>query len=216
MKNLKWALVAVMVGVFAFAMPVAADDEGLGEWVSEAAPKGESKIIPPGQFAAMAKYAAEFLYTDPSNTALVGGNRALFASGLNDGNNDPAKLDELDDFFIVDVRKYDEYCKGTVPGAINIPMNVLFQAQNLQRLPSDQPILLVCNSGHTASVVNGLLGAMGYNAWTLRFGMIGWRTKSSVTFADSKASITVDNFETLGKDGQPYMKGFPAYMPSCP
>lgn len=166
----------LICGLFASVAPVFGEDEGLGELVSQAAPKGGSQLIPPGHFAMVAKYANEFLSTPP------GGSRTIFAETLMDGIDDPNLADELGDFFLLDIRPTAEYCADTVPGAVNIPMSELATPQNLAKLPTDKPILVICNTGHTASISTAVLGMLGYDAWTLRFGMMGWRaaTKGKV------------------------------------
>ena len=159
----------LICGLFASVAPAFGEDEGLGELVSQAAPKGGSQLIPPGQFALVAKYANQYLSTPP------GGSRTIYAESLMDGIDDPNLADELGDFFLLDVRPTPEYCADTVPGAINIPMSELAMPENLVKLPTDKPILVICNTGHTASLSTSVLGMLGYDAWTLRFGMMGWR-----------------------------------------
>ena len=170
------ASMVVICGLFACAAPAFCEDEGLGELVSQAAQKGGGQLIPPGHFAMVAKYADQFLATPP------GGSRSIYAETLMDGIDDPNLADELGDFYLLDVRPTAEYCADTVPGAINIPMPELATAENLAKLPTDKPILVICNTGHTASISTAVLGMLGYDAWTLRFGMMGWRaaTKAKV------------------------------------
>jgi len=85
---------------------------------------------------------------------------------------------------VVDVRPVDEYEKGHVPGAINIPLDVLFRPASLEMLPANgQPILLVCQSGHMESMALGGLAALGYEPYVLRFGMIGWNAETNVKAA---------------------------------
>lgn len=157
-------------------VPAMAEDEGIGETVAAAAPKGATKILPPGQFGLVAKAADQFLSTPP------GGHRTIYPETLMDGIDNPALADELDDFFLLDVRTPAEFNADTVPGAVNILMANLAKAENLAKLPLDKPILVICNTGHTASISNAVLGVLGYDAWTLRFGMMSWRasTKTKV------------------------------------
>src|SRR5207302_2543014 len=85
---------------------------------------------------------------------------------------------------VVDVRPPDEYEKGHVPGAVNIPLDVLFRPASLEMLPADgQPVLLVCQSGHMESMALGGLAALGYEPYVLRFGMIGWNAETKVKVA---------------------------------
>jgi len=176
----------LICGLFTCVVPAFGEDEGLGEWVSQAAPKGGNQAIPAGHFAMLAKYADLYLSTAP------GGFRTLYAETLMDGIDDPNLSDELGDFFLLDVRPGNEYCADTVPGAINIPMNQLATAENLAKLPTDKPILVICNTGHTASISNAVLGVLGYDAWTLRFGMMGWRTSTKTKIWSPKYSQTVN------------------------
>jgi rhodanese-related sulfurtransferase len=85
---------------------------------------------------------------------------------------------------VVDVRPPDEYEMGHLPGAINIPLDVLFRPASLQMLPGDgKPVLLVCQSGHMESMALGGLAALGYEPYVLRFGMIGWNAETKVKAA---------------------------------
>jgi rhodanese-related sulfurtransferase len=180
MKQLKTLLLLTMLATF--AIPAFAEDEGLGETVSMAAPKGATKVLPPGQFGQIAQAADAFLSTPP------GGHRTIYPEALMDGIDNPALADELDDFFLLDIRTPAEFCKDTVPGAVNILMADLAKPENLAKLPTDKPILIICNTGHTASISNTVLGMLGYDAWTLRFGMMGWRAVSKTKVWSAKYS----------------------------
>ena len=87
---------------------------------------------------------------------------------------------------MVDVRPAEEYEKGHLPGAINLPLDVLFRPASLEKLPATgDPILLVCHSGHMESMALGGLAALGYEPYVLRFGMIGWSAETKVKVAGS-------------------------------
>lgn len=143
------------------------DGECIGEYVSEAAPKGSGAAIPPGHYGIIASYADVFLSnTDPSP------HRTLYAEDLWDGIDDPNLADELYDFFLLDIRKSKDFVeKGHICGAVNIVFEEVAKPENLAILPTDMPILVICYTGHTASQINSILKMLGYNAWTLRFGM---------------------------------------------
>jgi rhodanese-related sulfurtransferase len=84
-------------------------------------------------------------------------------------------------YVVVDVRPPEEYEKGHVPGAISLPIDVLFRPASLAQLPSGgKPIVLVCQSGHVESMALGGLAALGYEPYAMRFGMIGWSGESKV------------------------------------
>jgi len=51
---------------------------------------------------------------------------------------------------LVDVREPSEYGSGHIPGAINIPLRKL--ARNLNKIPSDRPVVLYCTTGYRSSM----------------------------------------------------------------
>ncbi len=62
---------------------------------------------------------------------------------------------------IVDVRTVGEYEERHLPGAINIPVDIL--AGQLQQLGAvDEPIILYCRSGARSQRANQILRDMGY------------------------------------------------------
>jgi len=73
----------------------------------------------------------------------------------------------------LDVRETSEFEQGHVAGALNVPIRTL--AQNLDSIPTDQPVIAYCASGHRAAISNAALHIMGldnvrafppgYGAW---------------------------------------------------
>jgi len=92
---------------------------------------------------------------------------------LNDG-------DESNDPFILSVRKPEDYAKGHIPGAVNIPWKALADPENLKKLPPDQPIVVYCYTGHTGGIATTVLNVLGYDATNLLFGMMGWTKDDDV------------------------------------
>ena len=86
---------------------------------------------------------------------------------LNDG-------DTANDPFVLDLRSAADYEKGHVKGSVNIPFASAFKAENLAKLPTDKQIVVVCYTGHTASMTGFFLNVMGYNAIPLKWGIMGW------------------------------------------
>lgn len=89
--------------------------------------------------------------------------------------------------FLVSIQRPEDYAKGHVPGAINIPFTELANEESLSKLPTDRKIVVVCYIGHIGAAATLLLNQLGYEAYDLRFGTLGWN----------------DSTEGLGK-----MKGF--------
>ena len=77
----------------------------------------------------------------------------------------------IDDLFLLDIRKPENYKEGHIPGAVNIFWLDLFKPENLAKLPKDKTIVLICYVGHTASQAMALLELLGYNVVVLKFGM---------------------------------------------
>ena len=92
---------------------------------------------------------------------------------LNDG-------DTSNDPFIVSVRTPEDYAKGHIEGAINIPWRQIAKPESLAQLPTDKPIVVYCYTGHTGAVATTALNLMGYNATNLKFGMMGWSKDDDV------------------------------------
>lgn len=83
------------------------------------------------------------------------------------------------DFQIIDVRvgseALNQYKDGHIPGAIYIPWNEIFKPENLNKIPKDKKIILVCHMGVTESLPIISLRLLGYDAYGMRLGMSGWQ-----------------------------------------
>jgi rhodanese-related sulfurtransferase len=78
------------------------------------------------------------------------------------------------DPFIVDTRRPEDYTKGHIPGAINVPMANVFEPGNLAKLPLARRIVVADYNGQTAVGTSYMLSILGYNARGLQYGMMGW------------------------------------------
>lgn len=64
---------------------------------------------------------------------------------------------------IIDVREPEEYQRGHVPGALNIPpADIMAGAPQLANAPKDTELVLYCNSGSRSNVAKNILGTMGF------------------------------------------------------
>jgi rhodanese-related sulfurtransferase len=77
-------------------------------------------------------------------------------------------------YFLVSLQRPEDYADGHVPGAINIPPADLAKAESLGKLPRDKKIVLVCYIGHWAGSAALFLNQLGYEAYDMRFGTLGW------------------------------------------
>lgn len=144
------------LAAMALAQPVLA-----GETTAPSSPPGEAEVR---------KHLADFFLRTKGMSRVVSASEVW--EGIRSGKSA---------YRVVDVRGPEEFERGHLPGAINIPLDVLFRPASLERLPPDGgPILLVCQSGHVESMALGGLVALGYEPWVLRFGMIGWNAETGV------------------------------------
>ncbi|MGE0433743.1 MAG: rhodanese-like domain-containing protein [Planctomycetota bacterium] len=62
---------------------------------------------------------------------------------------------------LLDVRRVPEYEAGHIAGATNIPLDALPDAGNCG-LDPDQPVVVICSSGHRSSIASSLLERQGF------------------------------------------------------
>ncbi|MCB0238414.1 MAG: hypothetical protein KDH08_07155, partial [Anaerolineae bacterium] len=121
---------------------------------------------------------------------------------LNDG-------DETNNPYVISVRKPEDYAAGHIPGAVNISPGDVFNPEVLATLPSDQPIVVQCYTGQSASQVTSALNMAGYDASNLVFGMSSWTTDPDVyktRFEPEMAkgyATTTEPFEATGEYALP-------------
>jgi rhodanese-related sulfurtransferase len=75
---------------------------------------------------------------------------------------------------VIDVRSADEFAKGHVPGAVNIPHDQI--ASRLAEVPKDKDVVLYCHSGRRAGLAATVLKDNGYTRLShLEGDMVGWQ-----------------------------------------
>lgn len=88
------------------------------------------------------------------------------------------KMADEDDMTILSVRSAEHYAVGHIPGAINIGLGSL--ADNLDKIDPDAPVYVYCYTGHSAAQATALLNMLGYDAYSLKFGMCSWTSDAAV------------------------------------
>ncbi len=88
-----------------------------------------------------------------------------------------------DRFLVVDVRAPEAFRRGSLPGAVNLPLEAL--AKGGYRLEADRPLLVVCEYGQKASLAALYLEADGFQAYVLEGGLsaIPEETRKSLSIA---------------------------------
>lgn len=77
---------------------------------------------------------------------------------------------EIKDAFVLDVRTPTEFSKGTLPGATNIPVDVL--RDHLGQLPRDRRIVVTCQVGMRGHIATRILRQAGFDAVNLKGGYL--------------------------------------------
>ncbi len=77
---------------------------------------------------------------------------------------------ESEDYTILSIRSADDYKKGHIAGAMNIPFGKGMQ-ESFANIPTDKPVVVYCYSGQTASQTSAILRMLGYEAYNLAGGM---------------------------------------------
>jgi rhodanese-related sulfurtransferase len=94
---------------------------------------------------------------------------------------------------IVSVRSADHYAAGHIPGAINIGLDSL--ADNLNKLDPDEPVYVYCYTGHSAAQATAVLQMLGYDAYSLKFGMCSWSSDPAINAGKCFDSSTVTGYD---------------------
>ena len=92
------------------------------------------------------------------------------------------------DYVALDVRTPAEagIFGATLPNSLAIPVDQLFLPANLDRIPADKPVVIVCKSGTRASAVGTALRHVGFdNIHILKGGL-----KALAAYLDAKAANT--------------------------
>ena len=103
------------------------------------------------------------------------------------------KIAEDEDMTILSVRSAADYATGHVPGAINIGLTAL--ADNLDKIDPDASVYVYCYTGHSAAQATALLNLLGYDAYSLKFGMCSWSSDEAVNMGKCFDATGVQGYE---------------------
>ena len=79
---------------------------------------------------------------------------------------------KLNDLYIIDIRKPEDFAINNIPNSVNILMEDL--GEKLDMLPKDQTIQVVCYTGQISSQTIGVLRMAGFDAVALSGGFPSW------------------------------------------
>ena len=78
-------------------------------------------------------------------------------------------------FVIVDVRRPDEFAKGHIPGAINVPNEGIADEQPAELPDLDQVLLVHCQTGRRSAAASKKLAGIGYTRVLEFGGIMTWK-----------------------------------------
>jgi rhodanese-related sulfurtransferase len=79
------------------------------------------------------------------------------------------------DLLLLDVRTPVEFGWFHLPDARNDP-NLLLETKSIERVPRDQPMVIICMTGHRSPIVAYTLKKKGFKqVYNLTWGMLGWK-----------------------------------------
>lgn len=94
-------------------------------------------------------------------------------------------MEEKDKVMLIDTRTPDEFSFGTIPGAINIPLDEL--REHLAEIPADKPVVLFCAVGLRGYLAQRILIGRGYRNTRNLIG--GYKTYSTAITPVPKPSL---------------------------
>ncbi|SEI81741.1 Rhodanese-related sulfurtransferase [Allopseudospirillum japonicum] len=81
------------------------------------------------------------------------------------------------DAVIVDIRDRNDFKKGSLTGAVNIPLTQLDQRMDELKAYQEKPVIVVCRMGSSASLAVQKLHKQGYKqAVRLKGGIMQWQS----------------------------------------
>ena len=83
----------------------------------------------------------------------------------------------------VDVREHQETTAGAAPDATFMPL----QSFNVNALPAEKPLILICRSGGRSMSAANALSQMGYTTYNVQGGMGAWAASGLPVVAENGA-----------------------------
>ena len=108
-----------------------------------------------------------------------------YVLGGGDARSNGVTIDELEELVtagveVIDVREKDERDTGYIPGSRNMPYRLM--ATCCPELPTNRPLVTICESGSRAAIAASILRSRGYDARpVVDGGMIDWRARGRET-----------------------------------
>ncbi|MGL5054530.1 MAG: rhodanese-like domain-containing protein [Fusobacteriaceae bacterium] len=83
-----------------------------------------------------------------------------------------------DEYYLIDVRVPEQYLKGYIEGAVNIPFSIIRASVNL--IPKERKILTYCNGGTSGGIASLILRELGLEVYNLEGGFNNYKNLTFV------------------------------------
>lgn len=91
-------------------------------------------------------------------------------------NTQATQLINKDSACLIDVRSTEDFAKGHIPQAKNLPLEALQSAPDSAG-KKDKPVILMCQTGASATKATGILRKAGFTkVFSLQGGLAGWQS----------------------------------------
>ncbi len=90
---------------------------------------------------------------------------------------------------LIDVREPNEWAAGHSPAARHLPLNTVLA--NIDTIPRDQAVLIICRSGNRSSAATHALREEGIRAYNVAGGMRAWERLGGEVLLDDGTPGTV-------------------------
>jgi len=87
------------------------------------------------------------------------------------------RLESDENLYLLDVRQPDELLESKIDGSINIPLAEIFQPNGMNGIPTDKPVVVICDSGNRATIASYALAQEDINFQVLEGGMAAWNAQ---------------------------------------
>lgn len=164
-KNINFLLVLILIVLISFTGCSETTDQIQTE-ISNVLITEEAQVLDGDHFEILRSASEEFLNESYLETISV---KEVYQKIVLEGNRD---------YFVVDIRSTEDFAKGSIEGAVNIPYAQTAQPNMLANLPKDKKIVVACYSGHTANQTVAFWKMLGYDAIAMFNGMGGWDTSA--------------------------------------
>ena len=146
--------IMLLPAVLLFAVVGCSDDDDT---------EGPDQLTSLEQFTAVHDALIDYVSTDAP--AIKAMSADLFTEIVTDG-----------DYTVLDFRQTADYEAGHIEGAHDVSLGNLLTMLESRALPLDKPFLCVCYTGQSAGHGVIALRALGYEAYSLKFGMCSWNS----------------------------------------